>query len=102
MRPQAWTVLVVIEMILAATPAWAQTYDPNYPVCLQVYGDKGDYISCSYSSLAQCASSASGRGARCFQNPFFVHASSVGLCRAGIRGNAAVTDLLRSTLSGVF
>ena len=33
-----WTILA-IAMVSAAAPARAQTYDPNYPVCLQVYDD---------------------------------------------------------------
>jgi hypothetical protein len=30
----------------------AQTYDPHYPACLQVYGIGGGYIACGYASLA--------------------------------------------------
>ena len=37
MRMLACTI-PVIGMILLAVPARAQTYDPNYPVCLQTYG----------------------------------------------------------------
>ncbi len=58
-------------MILAAAPGQAQTYDPNYPVCLQSYALGGGYIDCSYVSLSQCAMSASGRAAQCLTNPFF-------------------------------
>jgi len=64
-------------MILAATvsmaaPAQAQTYDPNYPVCLQVYDDMVHfYFECSYTSLAQCQASASGRAAQCVVNPYY-------------------------------
>lgn len=65
----------VIGAILAAAPARAQTYDPNYPVCLQTYGSDGAYIDCSYLSPAQCASSASGRAAQCLTNPYFAAAS---------------------------
>ena len=67
---QTWTILG-IGTILAAAPAQAQTYDPNYPVCLQLYGDKGNYIDCSYTSLTHCSASASGRAAQCLTNPFF-------------------------------
>jgi hypothetical protein len=55
--------------MLTAAPAQAQTYDPNYPFCLQFYGDKGNYIDCSYTSLTHCSASASGRAAQCFTNP---------------------------------
>ena len=50
--------------------ARAQTYDPNYPVCLQIYDIDGGYIDCGYTSLAQCAQSASGRAAQCITNPY--------------------------------
>ncbi|WP_367116432.1 DUF3551 domain-containing protein [Bradyrhizobium sp.] len=62
---------VAIGTILAAVPAAAQTYDPRYPVCLQAYGGlPGGYIECGYTSMAQCAASASGRGATCLINPY--------------------------------
>jgi hypothetical protein len=48
-------------------------YDPAYPVCLQTYGDKGNYIQCAYTSLAQCNMSASGRGALCVVNPYYAN-----------------------------
>jgi hypothetical protein len=43
------TVLGVGTILLTA-PAQAQTYDPNYPVCLQVYeGMVHYYFECSYT-----------------------------------------------------
>lgn len=57
----------------AASPAPAQTYDPSYPVCLHVFG-KINYYECSYTSLAQCNLSASGRSALCIINPYFASA----------------------------
>ena len=65
--------IVAIAAISATQPARAQTYDPNYPVCLRVYGPIS-YNDCRYMSLAQCAVSASGRGAECVTNPFFAQA----------------------------
>jgi len=57
---------------LAATPAPAQTYDPKYPVCLQVYQGFVDYyFECAYTSMAQCNMSASGRAASCVVNPYY-------------------------------
>jgi Protein of unknown function (DUF3551) len=56
---------------VTAAPARAQTYDANYPVCLQTYGIDGSSIECGYTSLAQCALSASGRAAQCIANPYF-------------------------------
>jgi uncharacterized protein DUF3551 len=61
----------VAIVVLAATPAQAQTYDPKFPVCLQTYGRDGSYIACRYTSLAQCRLSASGRPAQCLTNPYF-------------------------------
>ena len=60
-------------VLSAAGPASAQTYDPNYPVCLRVYGEI-TYNECRYTSLAQCAASASGRAAECLVNPFAANA----------------------------
>jgi hypothetical protein len=59
---------------LVTPPARAQTYNPDYPVCMQVYGIGGSYIGCGYSSLAQCVQSASGRAAQCILNPYFTGA----------------------------
>ena len=70
MRVLAWTILTIGTMLVGA-PVRAQTYDPNYPVCLQTYGIEGGYIDCSFTSLAQCAASASGRAEHCLKNTFF-------------------------------
>jgi hypothetical protein len=70
MRILACTALTIATALVAA-PARAQTYDPNYPVCLQTYGIDGSYIECSFTSLAQCAATASGRSAQCLVNPYF-------------------------------
>ena len=69
-----WMILLGMGTILAAVPARAQTYDPRYPVCMQVYSRDGSFIGCGYTSLAQCAATASGRAAQCFANPYFAHA----------------------------
>jgi hypothetical protein len=63
--------ILTIATVLTAAAARAQTYDPNYPVCLQTYSIGGGGISCGYTSLAQCAQSASGRAAQCISNPYF-------------------------------
>ena len=56
----------------AAAPAKAQTYDPNYPVCLQIYDDMVHYtFECAYTSMPQCQASASGRNAQCVVNPYY-------------------------------
>jgi hypothetical protein len=68
--------LTTLGTMLAAVPVGAQTYDPNFPVCLQVFGIGGNYIACGYTSMAQCAQSASGRAAQCLVNPFFAGANA--------------------------
>ena len=65
---------LVIATVSTAAPARAQTYDPNYPVCLQTYAIGGGSIGCDYTSLAQCAQSAGGRAAQCITNPYFANA----------------------------
>jgi hypothetical protein len=65
---------LAIGAISAGAPAQAQTYDPNYPVCLHVWGRGADYYECRYTSLPQCNASASGRAAQCLVNPYFANA----------------------------
>jgi hypothetical protein len=71
-----------LALVLTAAPARAQTYDPSYPVCMQVNNMQASYIECSFTSLAQCAQSASGR-AMCVVNPYF--AGGQGVSRADRR-----------------
>jgi hypothetical protein len=60
--------LLAISAISAVGPAPAQAgYD--YPVCLRVYGP-ASYNECSYTSIAQCKATASGRAAECYPNAF--------------------------------
>jgi hypothetical protein len=76
MRIAAWAIFAGLAMgaISAAAPVRAQAYDPAYPVCLQVFGPF-NYNECRFSSLAECAPTASGRGAQCIVNPYFVNAT---------------------------
>jgi hypothetical protein len=62
-----------VGVVSAVGPARAQTYDPAYPVCLHLYGRAGEGYECRYTSLPQCAMSASGRAAQCVINPYFAH-----------------------------
>jgi Protein of unknown function (DUF3551) len=62
-----------IGTIAAAAPVSAQTYAPDYPVCLHVYG-RSSYIECGYTSMPQCQATASGRSAQCEINPYFAYA----------------------------
>jgi hypothetical protein len=67
--------ILAIGAASVIAPARAQTYDPNYPVCLHVYG-RITYYECRYTSLAQCNASASGRAAQCDINPYFANAEA--------------------------
>ena len=64
-------ILSLIILGIAAA-SHAQTYGPNFPVCLHVYG-RVSYIDCSYNTLPQCLASASGRSASCQINPYFAN-----------------------------
>jgi len=64
--------MLAIATVSAAPTARAQTYDPAYPVCLQVFQGIADfYFECAYTSLPQCQMSASGRAATCVVNPYY-------------------------------
>jgi hypothetical protein len=71
MRGLGWWILA-IGMIFAAPPASAQRYDPNYPVCMEVYGSDGSRIECFFTSMAQCKEGAQGMAGLCFDNPYYV------------------------------
>ena len=66
--------ILAIATVSVAGPAAAQTYAPDYPVCLHVYGRGASYYECGYTSLPQCNASASGRSAQCVINPYFASA----------------------------
>ena len=70
MRVSACTLLTIATAVWAA-PLRAQTFEPNYPVCRENDSIGGGSINCSFTSLAQCAASASGRSSQCFDNPYF-------------------------------
>lgn len=76
MRILAVTILTV-GMISAAGQARAQTYNPDFPVCMHVIPLGGGSIEdCTYYTMAQCAMSASGRAAQCNPNPFYAAATA--------------------------
>jgi len=71
MRISAMAILTAAT-VLTAAPTQAQTYNPDYPVCLQVYQGWNDYyFECGYTSIPQCQMSASGRAAQCIVNPYY-------------------------------
>lgn len=67
---------VAIGALFASGSVHAQTYDPNYPVCMQIYGPVG-YLDCRYGSLDQCKYLAVGRSASCVVNPYFAQKKPV-------------------------
>ena len=69
MRIATLATLIIATLALAA-PVRAQTYDPNYPVCMQVYAPFV-YYDCRFTSIPQCKASASARGAQCVVNPYY-------------------------------
>ena len=45
--------LILSGAMLTVVPACAQTYDPNFPVCMKVIVmDGGEHYDCSFTSLA--------------------------------------------------
>jgi hypothetical protein len=89
----AASTILAIGTILAAVPVQAQTYDPHYPVCMKLYSagqaGGGEWIDCSYASLAQCGASASGRPAMCVVNPYFAQVDTRRLRRVDRQGRWA-------------
>ncbi len=67
---RAHLALIAVAQLSAGGLAHAQTYDPSYPVCMQIYGPVG-YFDCRYGSLEQCKYLAVGRSASCVVNPYF-------------------------------
>ncbi|WP_076866969.1 DUF3551 domain-containing protein [Bradyrhizobium mercantei] len=67
-----FTIIAAVGVCIAG-PATAQMYDPNYPVCMEVYEGRltPEYVDCSFTSLPQCQATASGRSATCSVNPFY-------------------------------
>jgi hypothetical protein len=64
--------ILALAMAVIATSARAQTFDPSHPFCMHVYGElEGERMDCVFTSLAQCAATASGRSATCLVNPYF-------------------------------
>ena len=73
MRSRAALVWIVLGTGLACctTRTVAQTYDPNYPVCIETYSIGGGYINCSFTSMPEMQSDGLGRGG----NALIIHIS---------------------------
>ena len=73
MRRLALTTLTM-GIVLTAGHAWAQRYDPAYPVCLYVVSaGMSPYYQCSYTSMNQCRAMANGQ--MCSLNPYYAGAA---------------------------
>ena len=68
--------ILAMGMVSAAAPAQAQTYDPDYPVCMHVVGIGLNFQDCSYFTIDQCKALGSGRAAQCNINPFYAGAAA--------------------------
>ena len=69
--------ILALGAVYSAASAKAQTYDPHYPYCLQIYDDMVHYtFECAYTSMPQCQASASQRGATCLINPYQANAAA--------------------------
>jgi hypothetical protein len=66
--------ILTIGTLAAAWPSRAQTYDPDFPICMHVVAFETTYEDCRYYTMAQCAASAAGRAAQCNINPFYTGA----------------------------
>ena len=76
-----WTILASGTICLTS-PSHAQTFDPNYPVCIEITEWGGTHIDCSYTSMPPCQMTASNNG-RCFANPYSGSRSSRIIRRIG-------------------
>ena len=64
--------ILAIGMVSAAGQARAQTYDPAYPICMHIITWGGSAREdCTFTTLAQCAMTASGLAAQCNINPYY-------------------------------
>jgi len=68
--------IVATGMMLAASAALAQKYDPAYPVCMEVYGSDGSVINCFFTSMEQCKEGARGTAGICLNNPYYKPAAA--------------------------
>ncbi|WP_312010542.1 MULTISPECIES: DUF3551 domain-containing protein [unclassified Bradyrhizobium] len=63
--------LLVLSTMSAPSPAAAQRFGGNYPVCMQRWEWGGvTWISCQYRSWDECRASAAGLSAMCMDNPY--------------------------------
>jgi hypothetical protein len=65
---RAWLALMAAGAVSIATPAAAAG---GFPYCIKGCDFGAGAGDCSFSSLAQCQATASGRDASCAANPYF-------------------------------
>jgi hypothetical protein len=63
--------IVGTGVLLAAPSAWAQRYDPGYPVCMEQYGADGSVMNCFFTSMEQCKGSSQSMAGICLNNPYY-------------------------------
>jgi hypothetical protein len=69
--------ILATGLVSAAGQARAQTYDPDFPVCMHLVPIGGGSLEdCTYYTLAQCAISAAGRAGQCNINPYYAGATA--------------------------
>jgi hypothetical protein len=73
---RAFTLMILaMGIVLTAGHAQAQTYDPAYPVCLNVVSRGiSPYYRCSFTTMDQCRASANGQ--MCSLNPYYSGANA--------------------------
>ncbi|MBX9711769.1 MAG: DUF3551 domain-containing protein [Xanthobacteraceae bacterium] len=65
MRPMLFGVLALSFAHIGSARAQI-----DYPYCIHVYS-RDQYVDCSFSTMAQCKATASGRPAQCYLDPFY-------------------------------
>jgi len=63
-------VIFGMAVVVSAEPTWAQTYDPKYPVCMEVSIGDDSHIDCWFASMDQCRNGSAGTG-HCIENPYY-------------------------------
>ena len=64
--------ILALATAFAVPAVRAQWYDPDYPVCMHVFGSlEGERMDCIFTSIPQCQATASGLPAMCVINPYF-------------------------------
>jgi hypothetical protein len=79
---KALLALMAVFAVSAAMPASAR----EFPYCIKGCDFGAGAGDCSFSTLAQCQATASGRDASCAANPYFNAKAEMQTDRSGQRG----------------